>query len=379
MTNNYDGLPSITLSSRPFFSIIIPCYNSRNTLPDLLDSIIAQNMNGEIEVILSDDHSKESYQDVVDKYKDILSIKQVQTDYNFAPGNTRERGVQYAEGEWITFADHDDEYIPDVFKKVKDLIQEKKIDHMVVGDFYEINPETGETLNELKHSMNWMHGKFYNLDNFWKKHDIHYKKDLLTHEDIQVSSQVCCALAVMNQDPEFTDFPVYIWKNRPTSVSHELYGGRDFLEVFYRDYLESTGYTYYNRLKAGEEEGGEKIDASFIYTSMIDVLLYAYFYLQGIKFRRPKDWLRDNEQHCREYLILIKETFEKTNEMIINDVCLENCRRYTEIREFAYIGTGKYLETETFAQFLDKLHPDIKPLITMSQAMTKGGGMITGY
>ena len=64
----YSGLPSIILPNRPFYSIIVPCYNSRNTLGNLLDSILQQNMNDDLEVILSDDCSTESYQDIVDKY-----------------------------------------------------------------------------------------------------------------------------------------------------------------------------------------------------------------------------------------------------------------------------------------------------------------------
>ena len=118
----FNGNPSIILKKRPFYSIVIPCYNSRRTLGALLDSIIAQDMNNEIEVILSDDHSTESYQDIVDKYKDILSIRQIKTDYNFAPGNTREKGVSIAEGEWVCFADHDDEFIPETLKQIKEKI-----------------------------------------------------------------------------------------------------------------------------------------------------------------------------------------------------------------------------------------------------------------
>ena len=56
-------------------------------------------MNDDIEVILADDCSPESYQEVVDSYRDILSIRQIKTDYNFTPGNTREKGVSIADGE----------------------------------------------------------------------------------------------------------------------------------------------------------------------------------------------------------------------------------------------------------------------------------------
>ena len=63
----FDGSSSISLTKRPFFSIVVPCYNSRETLGALLESIVLQHMNDEIEVVLSDDCSNESYQDIVEQ------------------------------------------------------------------------------------------------------------------------------------------------------------------------------------------------------------------------------------------------------------------------------------------------------------------------
>jgi glycosyltransferase involved in cell wall biosynthesis len=52
----------------------------------------------DLEVVLADDCSTESYQDIVDKYLDKLNIKQVSTEYNCCPGNTRQCGVDAAAG-----------------------------------------------------------------------------------------------------------------------------------------------------------------------------------------------------------------------------------------------------------------------------------------
>ena len=47
-------------TKRPFFSIIIPCYNSKNTLGRLLQSIVDQKMDyNDIQVVLADDCSTE--------------------------------------------------------------------------------------------------------------------------------------------------------------------------------------------------------------------------------------------------------------------------------------------------------------------------------
>lgn len=365
VTNIFNGKPSIVLDHRPFYSIIIPCYNSGKTLGALLDSIIAQDMNDDIEIILSDDHSTEPYQDIVNQYKDTLSIKQILTDYNFAPGNTREKGVSIAEGEWVCFADHDDEFIPKTLKEVKDKIIETGEDQFVITDFYEMNPDTREVIRKMEGTRNWMHSKFYNLDNFWKRYDIHFKKDLLTHEDICVSSQINCAAVMSGREPAYFKIFTYCWMSRPTTISREKYGNHCFLEVFFKDYIESTGYTIYRQyMKYG-------MNADYIFHSLVEVLLYCYFYLQGIKFHQGPDWIRDNEQYTREYLILIKDTFRVTNEDIINHAARDDARLYTEVRDSAYIGVGPHIESETFWQFLEKLHKDLPIRETMSDVINK--------
>ena len=244
--------PSLKLPNRPFFSIIIPCYNSKATIGNLLQSIVDQHISEEIEVILSDDHSTEDYYDEIECYLGQLCIKMTETEYNFAPGNTREAGTKLATGQWLCFADHDDEFVPDTLKTIKETIESYDEKYCAIANFYEIDYNTKKVLSEMKRTRNWNHAKFYNLDNLWKPYNIHFKKDLLTHEDIYISSCVNCALKDINGDrPLFIDCFCYKWMNRPTTISREKYGNYSFLEVFFKDYLESTGYAYIEQYKAG--------------------------------------------------------------------------------------------------------------------------------
>ena len=127
----------ILTNKRPFYSIIIPCYNSGKTISCVLDSIIQQELPyQDIQVVISDDCSTEPYQDIIDSYKDRLFITQVQTDYNCCPGNTRQCGVDAAIGQWVTFMDHDDQLIPGSYKDLKAQIQKQNIDTVVITRFY---------------------------------------------------------------------------------------------------------------------------------------------------------------------------------------------------------------------------------------------------
>lgn len=377
-----DGKPSIELDHRPFYSIIIPCYNSRNTIGDLLSSIEVQNMSDDIEIILSDDHSTESYQDIVDPFRERLCIKQVQTDYNFGPGNTRERGVKEASGEWYAFADHDDVYVIDTLSRIKEEIINSGEKYYAIANFLEVNPETHEVLRQHISTRNWNHAKFYNADNLWKKYDIHFKKDLLTHEDIYISSVVNCALNRFNTTPMFINIFAYIWNSRPTSISRSDYAGRNFLEVYFRDYIASTGDLYIKKYKEGE------ITEGFAIKSIINIILFAYFYTQGFKFQR-EDWLEINDYHAKDFLERSIKALNLTTNSII-DFCRPNYAEfYRGVRETAYIGTGGFIEDLSFKDWLnymqdDSNFPDLenynkhkndKKKTSMIQELSKGNGV----
>ena len=376
-----DGIPSKQLDHRPFFSIVIPCYNSRNTIGELLASIEAQNMSDDIEVILSDDNSPEPYQDIVDPFRERLCIKQVKTDYNFAPGNTRERGVKEATGEWVAFADHDDLYIVDTLSQVKDAILKSGEKYYVISNFLEVEPVSKAIIRQHVATRNWNHAKFYNLDNFWKAYNIHFKKDLLTHEDIYISSVVNCACNKFGTEPMLLNIFTYIWNARPTSVSRADYQGRNFLEIYFRDYIASTGDLYIEKYREGE------ITEEYAILSAINIILFAYFYTQGFKFQRPDDWLEINDYHARDFVIKCIDTFDDFDTKYIVNYCSKNYAEfYRGVRETAYIGTGGFIEDMAFGDWLDymqdvsnfpnwedyDLHKNDVRKTTMSQEMSKG-------
>lgn len=348
-----DGIPSRDFGHRPFFSIIIPCYNSRKTIGELLASIEAQGMNDDIEIILSDDHSPESYQDVVDPFRERMRIIQTQTDYNFAPGNTREKGVQYATGEWLAFADHDDLYIVDTLSQIKEIVQETGEKYYIISNFLEVDPNTHAIIRKHVHTRNWNHAKFYNLDNFWKAFDIHFKKDLLTHEDIYISSVVNCACNKYNTEPLLVNMFTYIWNARPTSLSRAEYKNRNFLEVFFRDYIASTGDLYLERWKRRD------ITEEYAVRSAINIILFCYFYTQGFKFQKPNDWLEINDYHARDFLMRCLDTFEYFDTDYIWNYCGVNYAEfYRGVRDVAYIGSGGFIEDMDFRRWLDYMQDE---------------------
>lgn len=347
--------------SRPFFSIIIPCYNDGRYTPGtyldrLLVSLTKQGLKKkDLEVILSDDHSPVAFDDVINKFKQNLNIKYIQTDYNFAPGNTREKGVSIATGQWIAFADHDDIYLDDALIRVQRGLIEKGEDLFAFSDFDGIYPD-GSFKKTYKCTLNWCHGKFYNLDNFWKKYNLHFVKDLASHEDIAICSQVSCVLSALGRNQlTYFNFSTYAWTDNPNSVSHAKYtvegeaDPRYFLEVFFRDYIEATGYIYLNRFKTHD------IKMTFAVKNTIEVLCYCYFYTQSFMFRRPDDYLKINLKHCAEYLHEVKTTFDTTVDKIYTVIASSDAAMYLRIRKQADGGCGPYLPIQTVREWLHML------------------------
>lgn len=355
METIFNGKPSRKLENRPFYSIVVACYESHNTIRALIESIIAQNMNDEIELILSDDCSNDlSYLDIAHEYDDILSIKYVQTDYNFGPGNTRERGCSVAEGIWLCIADHDDEYIPNTLNQIRDVLISTGEQKYAIANFYERDPVSGKILGEMIHTTNWNHAKFYNLDNLWHKYDIHFKKDLRTHEDIYISSNMNWIMMEDNDtnSPTFINIFCYYWNNRPTSISREKYGDHTFLEVFMDDYLESTGYVYLDKMKNG------LMSPDNAFYNCIDVLLYLYFFTNSFVFRKPDSYLTKNIDVSKKYLREIKDVFNVTNSYIIEYVSENDASMYFNTAEGAYRSCGKHLAKYSLREWLNYLNQD---------------------
>ena len=270
---------------RPFFSIVISCYNSRKTIRKLLESLCQQNLEyKDLEVIISDDCSTEPYDDIVQEYLNELLIKEVKTEYNCCPGNTRERGAQEATGQWLCFSDHDDIFIDESLGELKRRIDEGEIQeqYCIYTSFYELREDL-ITINKqvpASDSGGWTHGKFYNLDNFWKEYNLHYKKDLKSHEDIYLT---CCVNTILdklhlkgvNALTELDDLYTYGWVCNHESLSHRKYDDYNFLEKHFSDYVESTGYCYldmyYNNI----------IPYSRAKQYLLDSIVLYYFYYQS--------------------------------------------------------------------------------------------------
>jgi len=109
---------------KPLVSVIIPAYNSARYISRAISSAIAQTYK-DIEILVVDDGSTDRTADIVRSFGD-PRIKYFYQE-NRGQGAARNNGIRISKGEYVTFLDSDDFYLPE------------KIDKQV--NFLETNPE----------------------------------------------------------------------------------------------------------------------------------------------------------------------------------------------------------------------------------------------
>ena len=154
--------------------IIIPIYNSRKTLPYTLLSICRQSIKEKIRVLLVDDCSSDSYDDIIEKFSDETKIKIVSLNNNSGPGIARQYGMEHSRSKYICFVDSDDllssiDSLEMLYKEI-----EKGYDMVYSSVYHEDQDTVFQPLGDL-------HGKIYRrkfiVDNNIKFNNTRYHED----------------------------------------------------------------------------------------------------------------------------------------------------------------------------------------------------------
>ena len=87
------------------YSVIVPVYNRPNECEELLESLTHQTQH-DFEVLIVEDGSSVPCRDVVERYADKLAVHYYDKP-NSGPGQTRNYGVERANGEYVIILDSD--------------------------------------------------------------------------------------------------------------------------------------------------------------------------------------------------------------------------------------------------------------------------------
>lgn len=121
------------MSNRILFSIVVPIYRVEKYLPQCVDSLLTQDFE-DYEIILVDDGSPDGCPLMCDKYASQNSNIKVIHKPNGGLSDARNKGIEIASGEYITFVDSDDFWKnTDVLSGVAQIINQYQPD-VVVSD-----------------------------------------------------------------------------------------------------------------------------------------------------------------------------------------------------------------------------------------------------
>ncbi|KAB1159647.1 glycosyltransferase [Tenacibaculum aiptasiae] len=105
------------------FSIIVPVYNRPKEIDELLESLIKQDFQHNFEVLIIEDGSDNSSEEIVDSYKEKLNLHYFFKE-NSGAGASRNYGMEKASGNYFIILDSDvivpQQYLSEVYQRLEE-------------------------------------------------------------------------------------------------------------------------------------------------------------------------------------------------------------------------------------------------------------------
>ena len=109
MNNNENSIQSDKIVTSPKISVIIPTYNGERTIERAIESVLNQEGNHDIEILVCDDWSTDK---TCEKAMWLGAKIYLNIEHTGGPNAGRNKGIDIATGELIAFLDQDDEWLP---------------------------------------------------------------------------------------------------------------------------------------------------------------------------------------------------------------------------------------------------------------------------
>lgn len=152
-------------------SVIIATYRRSDTLRSAIESIGNQTYNN-IEIIVVDDNAdiewNKKVENIIENVECKFNIKYIKNILNKGSARTRNIGIYNANGQYITFLDDDDIYLPDKIKNQIQYMTENNIDFSVTD--LELLNEDGKRIEIRKRN----YIRSTNKEELFKMHLMHH-------------------------------------------------------------------------------------------------------------------------------------------------------------------------------------------------------------
>ncbi len=242
----------------PLVSIIIPTFNRGDFLGRSINSALKQTYSS-IEIIVVDDGSCDQTEQLMTDYcKTHINIHYVRHDHNRGSQAARNTGVLLSHGEFITFLDSDNEWMPDKLERQISLINASHGNiGAVYSGFFRVHVDGKPTIEQIPR----FGGNIYktalrewvaDMNTLAVRKDILHEAGLL---DEQIRSyqewDLCIRLSKVTEFA-FVREPLVIYHihDKPTISKEQMldaFGYLDVISVHRDEIIEHLGYQGYIR------------------------------------------------------------------------------------------------------------------------------------
>lgn len=163
---------------QPLISVIVCTYNGVLFLEEQIQSIIAQTYSN-IEIIISDDASKDNTCEIIEKYRTNALITINLNKENIGLQKNIGLSASLCKGEYIAFSDQDDIWMPQKIEKLYDAIGNHSLvysDSKLIDDF---GNDLHKNLSDFRHFQNIYNAKGFGIYNAVSGHTMLATKELL--------------------------------------------------------------------------------------------------------------------------------------------------------------------------------------------------------
>lgn len=209
-------------------NIIIPTYKARATLPNALDSLVAQTRKMFC-VTIVEDCDGENYNDIIEEYRRRgLTIFYLRTPENQGPGMARQLGIDHSHNfEYLMFLDSDDMLMPRAVEVLFQHMKMRKLDIAASNFLQEINNYMPVLKEADKIPVQWCHGKIYRTQ-YLIDNNIRFDPYLRLNEDSYFNCLAWNLTQAKICIPEVT----YIWRDYKGSLTRKESDKNFFLKSY---------------------------------------------------------------------------------------------------------------------------------------------------
>ena len=314
--------------------VIIPAYNSQDTIIKTLASIAMQLNKDELVVTIVNDGGKD-YKDIVDIFKNIIYVKEIGYETNRGPGYARQYGVEHTKEDFITFIDADDTFLEACSLTLLSQPLKDTSAKFIISPFIQIGKNCEQA--PVNANLVWVFGHMYRRS-FIEKHNIKMTPTR-ANEDVGYNT-MCNLIAQHEMGPEggkVLTLPTYEWQYNEVSITRR---GKDEYEYG----ICTPGYIY-NLHHAYDVAQREGVTLKEIAPAALETAFSCFVYYNvALAKEVPEETLEAIEELSRKFYY---DYYNQIQEYISKD-------EYKQIYTNAYNGKMVHLQGIIFKQTLEQ-------------------------